>query len=406
MGHHLSTAPIGWVATRYATIVRKSAPAWLEGPFRPPGRVVKSLSGDAGLVHDMNDKTTRLVVFISTPLEQEQVDRIQAVAPDKLEVVFEPDLLPPTRYVADHKGRSDFRWTPEQESRWRGHIGRADILWDFPPAASDGTPGLELTPNLKWIQTSSSGVGQYVKRLGIQDSDILITTSRGIHAGPLTEFVFLVLLSHVKRLPHLQAEQRAHHWARFCSDELTGKTLAIIGIGEVGRQVASVGPSFGMRVVALARAGSTRTADELGIDALFPQERLHEMLAETDALVLTVPHTPRTEGLIDEAAFKALKPGAILVNIARGQVVDHEAMIRNLESGRLGFAALDPFAVEPLDPASPLWDMPNVLISPHSASTAESENRKITDIFCHNLRCYLENRHADMRNVLDKMRLY
>ena len=354
----------------------------------------------------MTDQTERLVVFIATPLEQDQVDRIEAVAPDKVEVIFEPDLLPPIRYVADHKGRSDFKWTPEQEDRWRGHLGRAEILWDFPPAASDGTPGLDLTPNLKWMQTSSSGVGQSVKRLGIQDSDILITTARGVHAGPLAEFVFLALLGHVKRLPRLQAEQRAHHWERFCSDELTGKTLAVIGTGEVGRQVAAVAPAFGMRVVALARPGSNRTAEELGIETLFPAENLHDMLSEADALVLTVPHTPETEGLIDEAAFAALKPGAVLINIARGQVVDHDAMIRNLLSGRLGFAALDPFAVEPLDPASPLWDLPNVLISPHSASTAESENRKITDIFCHNLRCYLDGRHADMRNVLDKKRLY
>ncbi len=354
----------------------------------------------------MTDEKARLLVFIATPLESEHVERIRAVAPDRLEVIFEPDLLPPTRYVADHKGRSDFRWTPGQEERWRGHLGRADILWDFPPSASDGTPGIELARRLKWIQTTSSGVGQYVKELGIQDSDILITTARGVHAGPLAEFVFLALLSHAKRLAHLQAEQRAHHWARFCSDELTGKTLSIVGIGEVGRRVAALGPCFGMRVVALARAGSARTAEQLGINALFPQERLDEMLAGTDALVLTVPHTPETEGLIDEAAFRALKPGAVLVNIARGQVVDQAALIRNLESGRLAFAALDPFAVEPLDPASPLWDMPNVLISPHSASTTTSENRKITDIFCHNLRCYVENRHADMRNILDKKRLY
>ena len=117
--------------------------------------------------------------------------------------------------------------------------------------------------------------------------------------------------------------------------------------------------------------------------------------------------TRRTrKGLIDEAAFAALKPGAVFVNIARGQVVDQDALIRNLQSGRIALAALDPFAVEPLDPDSPLWDLPNVLISPHSASTAESENRKITDIFCHNLRCYIEGRLDDMQNVLDKARLY
>ena len=96
----------------------------------------------------------------------------------------------------------------------------------------------------------------------------------------------------------------------------------------------------------------------------------------------------------------------MLVNIARGQVIDQDALTRNLQSGQVAFAALDPFAVEPLDPNSPLWDLPNVLISPHSASTVESENRKITDIFCHNLSCYTEGRRDDMRNVLDKARMY
>ena len=354
----------------------------------------------------MTGEQARLAVFIATPLEAEHVDRIKAVDPARLEVTFEPDLLPPTRYTADHAGQDGFVLSEEQEERWRGHLARADILWDFPPSASDGTKGINLAPNLKWIQTTSSGVGQTVKRLGLQESDILITTARGVHAGPLSEFVFLALLSHVKRLPHLQAEQKAHHWARFCGDELAGKTLAIIGVGELGRRVAEVGRCLGMRVVALARAGSDRTAEQLGIEVLFPHDALHQMLREADALVLSVPHTPDTEGMIDEAAFAALKPGAVFVNIARGQVVDLEALTRNLQSGRIALAALDPFAVEPLDPNSPLWDLPNVLISPHSASTAESENGKITDIFCHNLRCYLKGRLDDMRNVLDKARMY
>ena len=354
----------------------------------------------------MTREKTRLVVFIATPLEAEHVDRIRALDADRLEVIFEPALLPPTRYTADHSGQDNFALSAEHEERWRGHLARADIVWDFPPSASDGTSGIDLAPNLQWIQTTSSGVGQTVKRLGLQESDILITTARGVHAGPLCEFVFLALLSHVKRLPHLQAEQKAHHWERFCGDELAGKTLAIIGVGELGRRVTAVGRGFGMRIVALARAGSNRTAEQLGIDVLFPNEALHAMLREADALVLSVPHTPDTEGMIDEAAFAALKPGGVFVNIARGQVVDHDALTRNLQSGRIALAALDPFAVEPLDPDSPLWDLPNVLISPHSASTAESENRKITDIFCHNLRCYIDGRLDDMQNVLDKARMY
>ncbi len=345
-------------------------------------------------------------VFIATPLEPEHVDRIRAVDPGRLEVIYEPDLLPPTRYVSDHKGVDGFVLTAEQETRWRSHLARADVLWDFPPPASDGTEGLAFATNLKWIQTTSSGVGQRVQRLGLDVSDVLITTARGVHAGPLTEFVFLTLLSHVKRLRHLERAQRNHGWDRYCGSELEGKTLAVIGAGGVGRRVAAVGRAFGMRVVALKRRGSERTADQVGVDALFAPEKLHEMLSGADALVLSIPHTKETEGLIDAAAFAALKPGAVFVNVARGQVVDEASLIDALRSGRIAFAGLDVFAVEPLAKDSPLWDMPNVLVSPHSASTAESENGKITDVFCYNLRCYLDGRREDMKNVFDKVRLY
>lgn len=347
-----------------------------------------------------------MTIFIASPLEPEHVDRIRSVAPDDTHVIYEPDLLPTTRYNADHKGKADFSRTREQEARWQKLLKRADVLWDFPPVSPGGKSIYDLVPNLKWVQTTSSGVGQLIRLLGVHNSDLLVTTARGVHAGPLSEFVFLALLSHMRRLPHLQAEQRRHHWERFCGDELAGKTLAIIGAGEVGRRVAAVGACFGMRVVALARTGSDRTAEQLGVDVLFPRERLHDMLAQTDALVLSVPHTTETEEMIDEAALAALKPGGVFVNIARGQVVDQTALIEALRSGRIGFAALDVFAVEPLPADSPLWDLPNVLISPHSSSTAESENEKITDIFCHNLRCYLQGRGGDMRNILDKARMY
>src|SRR5262249_25104954 len=130
------------------------------------------------------------VVFISTPLEPEQVARIRAATGDRVEVIAEPDLWPPQRYVADHKGKDGFARTPEQEARWRKHLGRADILWDFPPNAAD----LAHAPNLKWVQTTSSGVGQMVNKLGKAAEHLLVTTARGVHAQPLAEFVFLGLL--------------------------------------------------------------------------------------------------------------------------------------------------------------------------------------------------------------------
>jgi phosphoglycerate dehydrogenase-like enzyme len=354
----------------------------------------------------MNNDTAPLTVFITSPLEPEHVERIRAVAPGRVEVVYEPDLLPPTRYVADHKGREDFRRTPEQEARWRANLKRADALWDFPVPPEDGTPVAELLPRLKWVQTTSSGVGQLVTRLGLQDSDILVTTASGIHCEPLTEYVFMALLVHLKDLDRLRREQAAHRWERYCGEELAGKTLGILGAGRVGRAVAAAARFFDMRVIATDVQFTDSQSADPALDRQLPVEQLHTMLSEADVLVLCVPHTPETERMIDAAAFAAMKDGVVLVNIARGQVVDENELIAALRSGKVGFAALDVFETEPLPIDSPLWDMPNVLVTPHSASTVPSENRKITDFFCHNLRCFLEARTGDMRNVLDKEKMF
>jgi phosphoglycerate dehydrogenase-like enzyme len=345
-------------------------------------------------------------IFISTPLEQVHADRIGLVAPDFVTVNYNAALLPPARYTADHKGSETFVRSTAQEEQWRASLAVADILWDFPPLSADGSGGFSLAPNVKWVQTTSSGVGQLVKTLGLQESDLLITTARGIHARPLTDFVFLGLLSHYKQRRHLELEQRAHCWKRYCGEGLANKTLAVIGTGVVGHQVMAVGRAFGMRVVALARSGSSKTAVQLGADKIFPPSKLHDMLTITDALVLSVPHTPGTEGLIDRKAIAALKPGAVFVNVARGQIVDEDALTEALGSGHIAFAALDVFTVEPLPESSLLWDMSNVLISPHSASTVAEENQMIADIFCHNLRCYVDGRLDEMTNVLDKPRMY
>jgi phosphoglycerate dehydrogenase-like enzyme len=347
-----------------------------------------------------------LTIFISTPLESEHVEKIRSVAPDRVRVIYEPDLFPPTRYVADHHGKAGHVRTPEQERRWRENIAKADIFWDFPPKGPDGSGGIDLAQNVKWVQTTSSGVGQLVANLGLQERDLIVTTASGVHAGPLSEFFMLGVLMHFKRLSHLKREQSAHHWERYCGDDLSGKVMAIVGAGSVGRHIAKVARCFGIRVAALDVELEPDRAQELGFERIFPITGLHQMLADADIVVLSVPHTPDTERMIDARAFGAMKEGAVFINIARGQVVDEPALIDALRSGRIGFAVLDVFAVEPLPKESPLWDMPNVLVSPHSASTVASENEKITDIFCHNLRCYLDGAIDKMKNILNKSKMY
>ena len=347
----------------------------------------------------------KLVVFIASPIAPELVERIRAVNPARVEVIFEPDLLPKMRFLSDHVGTPAVH-TPEQHRRWRELLARADILWDFPANDPDGSGGLAYAPKVKWIQGTSAGIGQKVKARGLQDSSVICTTARGVHGGQSAEFVFLALLMHAKNIRHLETEQRVHRWTDYCTDELADKTLAVVGAGHMGSRVAALGKAFQMHVIATARNHSADRAAALGIDAFYPMSELNAMAGKADAFVVTLPHTPETERVIDGSVFAALKPGAVFVNIGRGKVVDERALIAALQSGRVGFAGLDVFDVEPLPSSSPLWDMPNVLVSPHSSSIVPALHARVTELFCHNLRCFLDGRFGDMRNVLDKQQLY
>ena len=313
-------------------------------------------------------------------------------------MIYHPSLVPATRYQGDHNGVAVER-TPEQEQLWLRCLEDADILLDFPA-------DMALAPRVRWVQTTSTGVGQLVNKLGLRQSDLLVTTARGVHGGPLAEFVMLGLLAHFRGLRHLEAEQRAHRWVRYCAEEMAGKTLALVGAGDLAQASARLAKAFGMRAVAVTRHPGKQRGGESPFDAVHGTEELHRVLQSADAVVVTPPHTPETEGMIDAAAFAAMKQGVAFVNIARGAVVDEAALIAALRSGHVGFAALDVAFVEPLPPESPLWDLPNVLISPHSASTVPAENGRIMEIFCWNLRCYVEGRLGDMRNVLNKELMY
>ena len=338
-------------------------------------------------------------IMIASPLEPANVALIRDTHRE-IAVLYDPALLPPVRYVADHKGQP-FTRTPLQQARWQEMLAEADILWDLP--APEDLPHLG---QLKWIQTTSTGVGASVAELGLVERDVLVTTARGVHARPLAEFVFMALLSYWRGLDHLRTEQKAHSWVRMCSEEVAGRCMVIIGAGDLARGCARLARAFDMRVVAVARDPAKVRAHGDLFDAVVPVAGMHAALAQADAVVVTVPHTAATANIIDAAAFAAMPRGVAFVNIARGTVVDEDALVEAAASGKLSFAALDVARVEPLAKESPLWDMANVLISPHSASTVTSENRRITEIFRHNLLCWVDGRLGEMRNVLDKGLLY
>ncbi|WP_212823057.1 D-2-hydroxyacid dehydrogenase [Catellatospora sp. TT07R-123] len=333
----------------------------------------------------------RLGTLIATYLEPDLVEQIAAVDP-AVDVIYEPDLLPRPRYACDHTG-TPRDLTAAEQSRWDRALAAADVAFDFDWQAPAQLP--QRAPNLRWVQATSAGIGAFVQRTGLDRTDITFTTAAGIHAVPLAEFAVTGALHFIKGLPHLRAQQSAHRWQRYTTARLAGRTVTVVGLGGIGRQVVASFAALGTHVTAVGRPGGSYDLD--GAAAVRTTADLAELLPHTDVLVLCTPLTPLTEGLLDAALIARLKPGAILVNIGRGQLVDEPALIEALRGGALAGAALDVFATEPLPADSPLWDLDNVLVSPHSASTVDTENAAITDLFRDNLRRFLDG--GSLRNL-------
>lgn len=346
----------------------------------------------------LDNRNLAPTVLIASYLEEEHVARLRQVD-DRLQVVYEPDLLRPPRYAADHTGGPLAR-TPEQEERWRELLAAADILFDFDHTHRDDLP--DLAPNVRWIQATSAGIGQFVKRMGydVRMPNTIFTTASGVHAAPLAEFCLMSILNHYRGLAHLQACQQRHHWERFATTDLHGKRVAIVGLGKIGSEVARLCAAFGMQVVGVKNT----PVPVAHVDQIVAPGELRALLPLMDVVIMIVPHTPASERMMGAAEFAAMRDGAFFINIGRGSTVDEAALIAALRAGKLGGAALDVFEEEPLPAGSPLWDMPNVLVCPHSASTSDRENERITDLFCDNLRRYLDGR--PLHNVLNTERLY
>lgn len=231
---------------------------------------------------------------------------------------------------------------------------------------------------------------------------MVFTTAAGVHATPLAEFAVAGALYFVKDVPGLLASQRAHHWQRYVSGVLAGRHAAVVGLGSTGRRVAQMYARLGVRVTGVGRPGGRY---ELGDCArVVSTDDLDALLPSVDILVLACPLTAATDNLINADRVALLPAGAIVVNIARGQVIDEAALTAALSSGQLAGAALDVVHTEPLPTGSALWDLPNVLICPHSASTAANENAVLTDLFIENLTRYLAD--EPLRNLYHADRGY
>jgi phosphoglycerate dehydrogenase-like enzyme len=335
-------------------------------------------------------------ILIASALEAEQAQRIVAAHPDG-RVTHRPDLVPSARYPADHVG-APLQRTPAQEAEWQRLLAQADILFDFDWTHLADLPA--LAPRLRWIQASSSGIGPLVSRHRYAERmpHTVITRASGVHAQPLTEFVLMVMLMHARRHDLMVAGQRTRQWARFAGSDLRDRTVVIVGLGAIGTEVARICTALGMRVVGVGRTDAVPKAAAPHLAAYRSFDQLEATLPEAEYFVLVAPHTAQTRGMLDAGRLARLPAGAVLVNIGRGALVDEPALIAALQSGHLAAAGLDVFATEPLPQDSPLWDMPNVLVSPHSAGTSDRENARLVDLFLDNLARFRAG--TPLRNVV------
>lgn len=341
--------------------------------------------------------TAAVSVLVATPLEPEHAAAIEAADP-RVSVLYEPDLLPVPRYPADHGGVPR-ELTASQLDRWSALRRQADISFDFDWQAPADMP--TNCPRLRWVQGTSAGIGGFLERTGLARTSLVFTTASGVHGTPLAEFALLGLLYFAKGMPQLARWQEQRHWQPHAAGQVAGSRVLLVGLGGVGRAVARLLSAAGVEVVGAGRLPpAERAADVPGVASCIAVSQIDQALPDVDALILACPLTEQTRHLISERELRLMRPGAIVVNISRGQVIDEDALIGALRRQHLGGAFLDVFAAEPLPASSPLWEMPNVIISPHSASTVAAENGLLTELFTDNLQRWLAGR--PLRNVYDR----
>jgi phosphoglycerate dehydrogenase-like enzyme len=295
-------------------------------------------------------------------------------------------------------------------------LATADVLY-----TGGLIPERESVPRLRWIQVHFAGVDQLLSQPLLSDPDIIVTTASGVHATTMAEFSFAMMLALARKIPAMLRYQQKTEWPAdrfniFLPRELRGSTLGIVGYGSIGREIARIAKTFGMEVLATKRdvmhpaavneyaEPGTGDPDGTCVERLYPPEATRSMVALCDFVVVTAPLTPSTKGLINAEVLGAMKKSAFLVNVARGGVIDEEALIKALQTGQIAGAGLDVFAQEPLPPSSPLWKLDNVIISPHISGNTVHYHESAAEIFIQNLERFLNNR--ELLNRVDRNRGY
>jgi D-2-hydroxyacid dehydrogenase (NADP+) len=311
-------------------------------------------------------------VVITSPFDEPLLEKIKAIS-NRIQVDPVAHWI-----VAEKKGDS----SNQQELNLL--LQRAEVLFGWIHQFPKNLPA--RTNRLKWIQVMTAGVDRLPEE--VLKSGIRVANASGLHGAAMGEVVLEIMLMFVKDAAACMRMKQEREWRRYRPGILQGQTVGILGLGAVGKEIARLCKAFGLKVIGIRRSGGAASLFR-DVDRVYPREQLPELLAESDFVVLALPLTKETEGMIGEKELRGMKPTACLINVARGAIVDEGALIRALEEKWIAGAGLDVFTREPLPPESPFYAMPNVIFSPHISGDIPDYESRAVEVFCENLRRYL-----------------
>ncbi len=328
-------------------------------------------------------------VLILAPIGDESLRQIAAISPrlwviDGSHLVPKPPFLPGMRELGKGKELDTL-------------LAEAEIILGFLPSNT-----IARAPRLKWFQSLSAGIDNFLYE-DVINSPVVMTNARGIQAVQIGELAFSMMLAFTKRLPQSLQNQKNRKWEPYIPDLLNGKTLGIVGFGNIGRRIAYLGKAYGMRVVAVRRTVK-KVSHSRFVDIIYPREDLDQLLSDSDFIILALPYTKETDKMIGEKELSRMKPTAFLINVGRGNTLDEESLICALKEKRIDGAGLDTYNSEPLPSPSPLWELPNVILTPHVAGRTADYIEKAVGVFCDNLKRYIDGKR--LKNVVNKKRGY
>jgi phosphoglycerate dehydrogenase-like enzyme len=280
-------------------------------------------------------------------------------------------------------------------SIWEAHVADAEIIVGWKKEMKETIVNQEVS--LKWLQSWSAGVNSFPLE-SLKSKNVPVTTANGVHSYPISETIFALMLGLTRKINTYVRQQQNKTWHHaFMNQEIHGKTLGIIGVGHIGRETAKIAKAFNMTVLGVRNS----TQEDEYVDKMYTPSELHTLLPQCDYVIVTLPLTEKTKGLFGKKEFQLMKPSAFFINIGRGAIVVEDELIEALEEKQIAGAGLDVFEIEPLPQQSSLWEMENVIITPHTSGNTEYyNNRVIEDIFIPNLQNYLYGQAPNI-NLLD-----